>query len=469
MFTEPGYYRVLAHITASSATPVDMADTTVLNQSDRTLWILVDEKGGQLTEGWDSLALAGRQPKFGAYGPFVSEASVTPSASSQTSALLADYTYSGRVTYLNRPISRRDPVPGMSVSVGCGHIVFWSPLPVYDTIAHVTTNATGNWSASCPSDHPYGQILAFLSNTYADVQGEGGDFAGVLVNDQNGGSFPDMRVANDDAAKAYLVLTQRVPQVFSKFLASRSAIEVWVKQQDTTDYWPRYQSGPDHIRTNFLSVFGPDGTWITMHEYGHAFHWKAIEPPAANECPEPHRVGSPSSLSCAFTEGFADFFGAWIAGDSLVAAPSGFTDFNFETNNYRDNGDGAVIEGAVAGFFYDLVDGTVERDNSTNTGKLTTESSWDTATFPAWYLRQVMSTCHLQSQTLPPFVVDELDGIDQFIYCAERSLGAQSLTQYFPARLQTYYTFSESAAEGTWWSASTIRKLWLYNLYNVAP
>jgi hypothetical protein len=469
-FSSPGYYRVLAHVDASSNVAPVEGDSIILDQSDRTLWMLVDEKGGRLTEGWDPQAFAGQQPKFGAYGPFISPDS-TDAEDGVTSALAADaedgvasalattYTYSGRITYLNRPIDRRDPVPNTRMEFSCGYP---SGTGIIYEGALISTNANGNWSGSCLLSRPYVRIAlhAFRDN-YSSVAGKDGASAGFQILAQNGGTFPDLRVGNDDAAVTFIKLSRRVPQAFTKFGRSRGALAVYVADADGA-YPIRYESGPDLIKTRFTHTFGARGEFFTSHEYGHAFHWKAIEAPAKSECPDPHFVSGAYTLSCAFVEGFADFFGVWIAGDSLTTE-SVLSDYAIETNSYRSLGDGSRIEGAVAAFFYDLVDGTIERDNASNTGKLS-ESTWDQVTYPASYLAQVMQTCQLRIGSLLSY--SRLDGVDQFVYCAERSLSAQSLSQYFPTRDVTYDAFSEGATEPLSWSSADIRRLWQVDLYN---
>lgn len=120
----------------------------------------------------------------------------------------------------------------------------------------------------------------------------------------------------------------------------------------------RYGIGTvDRILSNQTRVFGEDGRWVTVHEYGHAFHRVALEPMASYFCSDDgeHSVGGAYTLSCALGEGFPDFFAAWVAGDRLTSS-YGNSDYWFEQNGYRGNGDGSIIEGAVAGFFLDLVD-----------------------------------------------------------------------------------------------------------------
>lgn len=73
-FAEPGYYRVLARSTAEApdgGAPVSRQDTIVRPLDTALLWIVVDEEGGRLTNGYDESVIdAQHLPLYGAYGPF---------------------------------------------------------------------------------------------------------------------------------------------------------------------------------------------------------------------------------------------------------------------------------------------------------------------------------------------------------------------------------------------------------------
>jgi hypothetical protein len=161
-------------------------------------------------------------------------------------------------------------------------------------------------------------------------------------------------------------------------------------------------------------------------------------------------------------EGFADFFSGWVGGHKLTQGWNGgfLTDNALEENPWRSIGDGSRIEGPIAGFFYDLVDGADEPDGTTNAAD--GEEAFDGATYPGSYVADLLRTCQL---TNPPAYLSELDGIDQFVYCAEQSLEARTLGTNW----RTYTSFSEGATEPVTWSRDMIRKLWRYNLYNVTP
>ena len=131
-----------------------------------------------------------------------------------------------------------------------------------------------------------------------------------------------------------------------------------------------------------------------------------------------------------------------------------------------------LIEGAVAGFFNDLVDGVSDPNGPSNE----TGNDDDSVTWPASYLGQVIRDCSVNWVVTPSSgTYTQLDGINQWVYCAERSLAAQSLidpvsgTAYFAQGALNYNGFAETASEPSCCpghNLTTVRGLWLWNLYN---
>jgi hypothetical protein len=69
VFREPGYYRLSFSIRGQNLEPA--GDTIVLTGASRTLWLVVDEEGGRLTEGYEEeVTDSTRIPLYGSYGPF---------------------------------------------------------------------------------------------------------------------------------------------------------------------------------------------------------------------------------------------------------------------------------------------------------------------------------------------------------------------------------------------------------------
>jgi len=131
---------------------------------------------------------------------------------------------------------------------------------------------------------------------------------------------------------------------------------------------------------------------------------------------------------------------------------------------------GRFTEGAVAAFLYDLVDSSSDPNSISNQAG----STDDSIAYPGSYIASVIDNCSLTKSGGGTITV--LSGIDQFVYCAERSLDSQSLTNpatgsaYFVVRSQEYQGETYSAVSGpsntpTGWSSSNIQQMWKYDLF----
>lgn len=73
-FGASGYYRILvrARNHPSSTEPIAKSGIETREVAERTIWLVVDETGGRLTDGYDRSAVPlGVRPLYGSYGPFV--------------------------------------------------------------------------------------------------------------------------------------------------------------------------------------------------------------------------------------------------------------------------------------------------------------------------------------------------------------------------------------------------------------
>lgn len=230
---------------------------------------------------------------------------------------------------------------------------------------------------------------------------------------------------------------------------------------DTTNYFPN----EDLIRQHKSKVFNEYGMFVTVHEYGHAFHWKAVEPPASYYCnPEnKHSISGQYNFNCASVEGFADFFSMWVAGDSLVN--SGTSDWALEVQTWYKNADGtlkdgAQVEGAVAGFLYDLVDGASDPDSYYN-APLETET-WDAVTYPGSFITYTMRNCELSTSGA---LYKDLYGSDDLVYCLENALTAKADAATFGSPWYNYTTVNRLVSDPVGFSQSAVRRLWRANFY----
>ncbi|MBT2407698.1 MULTISPECIES: hypothetical protein [unclassified Streptomyces] len=111
-----------------------------------------------------------------------------------------------------------------------------------------------------------------------------------------------------------------------------------------------------------LAAEDPDAPILVLHEFGHAMMDDVYEDafPASPNC-SPHYITKTSSAGCAWTEGFATWFGVAALGDPTFRWPGGRAqDLEGPTwgTTGWDNGD--TVEGRVLGSVIDLYDTTNE-------------------------------------------------------------------------------------------------------------
>lgn len=480
---EAGYYRIIARAVGTGS-DVDRArlprDTAVVDQTAETYWVLVDQQGGRVTEGYDPAVLRDttRVLLFGSSGPFrartavgvsssastapqrqagVSSASTSPvRAATATATCGSVAVFCGTVRYraLDQSNMPLVPVANASLTGKC-----WDSTRQYSTNFYgYTTDQTGHFVIDC---NMWGFGLGgmtlnppSLSSTTAYVEGAGGTAVGSALNVYGSSSSTlDYRLSNDHAGRTFDLLSQYGPTVPARFGGyTRNPVLVYVSTAGSdTDGCDGAYLSVDRIDLTRTCVFGNYGTFVVLHEYGHAYQYKALEPERSYTCNSTdHFVDSAYTLSCAYVEGFADFFSAWVLQDRLPANGFDYSNYLFEINPYRDNGDGSKIEGAVAAFLLDMVDGSADADGLSGDD--------DSVTWPGSYVSDLIRTCS-------PGGLTSIDGIDEFIYCAEHDVTARLANPYDSWR--TYASVTEGASEPAGWSAATVRSLWRYNLYNL--
>ncbi|MHB1327708.1 MAG: hypothetical protein ACYC2K_05840, partial [Gemmatimonadales bacterium] len=328
-FPRPGYYRVAALVRnmPSESDVRRYRDSTIVDRIQRHLWILVDDDGGRLTRGFDSEAIpVGSVPLYGSYGPFVSAAtsaqhlgdlgrfSEAEGYSYASSWNLADEDGSASLvvtgTFKYRDYDQVGAplvgVPGARIQGFC-----YGTAPVPWAFITVTSGPNGDFLVNCPGNYTVAIGHVFLDNNYATVGGENGSMAGAILA-AGGGTVP-LIAANDYAARVFLDLTVRAPQMIAYAGYSKGKVDVWVSDSDLGYgiFWCSTPflgcPGNDMILTNLGRVFNFDGLFVTTHEYAHGYHWHAIENWAfdAGACDTLHYWSQTSNLGCAFTEGVA--------------------------------------------------------------------------------------------------------------------------------------------------------------------
>lgn len=475
-FAVPGYYRVSATISLRSALPDSLRRREVATSVTETLWVLVQEGGGRLTPGFDPQVLVGRRAQYGAYGPFQASSRASRirrggdgvRAASATITVFGTFKYkdfSEEPVYVNAFV----PVKGGRINASCigrSSSSVFVPDINHPVVSYVGSN--GTWAVQCPSGIAYAWDYVD-GNIYPD-----GQYADVRNHNNVSVATPFLGYDNDNltihAASnpqgfVLSVLEEYAPQAASRFGRSRGKVVVRVHDTDTT-YSARYESCCDYMRTHKGRTTGTQGYVTTLHEYGHAYHYVAIDSwDQYSISGGEHGWFEIEHISGAFVEGFANFFAALI-GENFLAAGSLGADYNVETevyyNTLPDSVSGWRIEGAIAGFLYDLVDGTASLNTSSNTSDGVDD---DGANYAVSSVADVIAGCGLNGGT-------KIHGIDQFIYCAEKSLTPQGLQHptyakyLFKLRRDTVIYSTLSYASHSL-DASVVRAVWLKNLFGL--
>lgn len=315
------------------------------------------------------------------------------------------------------------------------------------------TNASGTFTTQCNTD------LATFNTLAVDVED---DYIKVTPNTEVvsvvrrlsacGGS---QLIALSDPSKVFSVMEITAVAAETKFSRVRPQLKVQIAACGSTSC---YDAVGDSILLNSTHVWGYVGVMTQAHEYGHAYHNKALGP-------LPSDTGNPTdcsghggpvytNLACAYKEGFAEYFAvlAWpdtanLHGYSPEANPNLLLNSNpFPADS--NNPDGSIIEGAVQAFLYDITDPANE------TG--------DAIAYSTGYLGDIMATCQVSDGGGDP---THPSGIDHVIRCLEQQVDS-SVNGYFYYRNPASTSETESATEPPGWSRSNIRTLWLKDLYN---
>jgi hypothetical protein len=476
MFSEAGYYRVTVTASLRSELPDSLRRREVATSAAETLWILIDSSGGRLTAGFDPSVLSGRRARFGAYGPFETRVAALRvprdqrRVRSQSSSITVFGTFkykdfSEEPVYVNAFV----PVKGGRINASCigrSSSSVFVPDVNHPVVSYVGSN--GTWAVHCPTgiayawDHAEGNI--YMDGQYADVRNHNNASVATPFLGYDTDNLT-IHAASNPQGFVLSVLEEYAPQAASRFGRSRGKVIVRVHDTDTT-YSARYESCCDYMRTHKGRTTGTQGYVTTLHEYGHAYHYVAIDSwDQYSISGGEHGWFEIEHISGAFVEGFANFFAALI-GENFLAAGSLGADYNVETevyyNTLPDSVSGWRIEGAIAGFLYDLVDGTASLNTSSNTSDGVDD---DGANYAVSSVADVIAGCGLNGGT-------KIHGIDQFIYCAEKSLTPQGLQHptyakyLFKLRRDTVIYSTLSYASHSL-DASVVRAVWLKNLFGL--
>jgi hypothetical protein len=471
-FAQAGYYRVVAIATTepNPNDPAVLGDSTLINVSSETLYILIDEQGGRLTDGFDAGAIAGRARRYGSFGPFIAARAKGASGPAPTAMQVgAARAVGGRhvLLYTNEDDRNPDgsfnsnPVANAEIIVQCLDVAY---QPISSPFS-VRSAADGSFTISCASG--YYNAEAHLRGASANVVNFGGSNAGMDYFNEEWDTY--LYVQNSRAAHVYRNLNRYVPMAQQRFGLSRGQIITAVVGSDAAHTPPTtyYESAADDIHLKYDATFGEYGRFATVHEYGHAYHWVGVEQYSA---PQPqyycgggaHTVPGQSDHNCAFVEGFADFFAYWLAGDALVSEPT-YSDYAVENQIWYQGKDGSKVEGAFAGFLYDLVDGPSDLDSSDNRASTDDTRFVDGVTYPGSFIVNTMINCKLATSS---YTYTKLYASFDLVYCLENSLEPYSVVQSFGFTWGSFtWVDRGNHILPTGFDQYAVRRLWRANLY----
>jgi hypothetical protein len=342
------------------------------------------------------------------------------------------------VTYYNADTYTYDPIPDLAA-----RWQEWDPVeqqPAGTGIAY--TDQYGEFTEPCAYDNggSYSNSIDgtlatdFLARVYWGSNSAVGSWTGDASSCEQ--QSEPWVIANSKQAHAY-VNANRIAAA-SEAAFGHNIYSPYISMS-TSATNSSYSESTKIITLDTAQVWGSWGSFTLAHEFGHEVHDQAFGGivAQAGSCGV-HYLDQPSNLGCAWKEGVADFHAAVIEGTSNPYTSPFYTNGYFAPGPYSD---GSVVEGAVAAFMLDALGGV----------SMTTQQMGAT-----------IGTCRLVHGT----TTTTASGIDDLVYCLERTIDSSVQATYFTGRLAP--KASSISALGplpSAWNQSTIRSLWLHDLY----
>lgn len=426
---QPGYYQVVATVVQRSDRDVDERPSggeAVQEVAHDVVWLWIAESGGRATDDF----LPGLFPAgtHAVPGPLTAATQPRPGAGDETingprgsrspAGLRRSHTgYAGYVdshaVYFNQDAGTTTPIPNAAYEY-----LIYNSAGAYVETRRGITNAEGLSYTACYQDAGgYGtyRMRILLDNervTMAvplavEVSGSFSSDCGLAFTDQ----APDA----NDAKKRSHVYTQLDRAIrASDALFGLQRTDITVRLDPNAAYSTYDWNGTDNLiidtqpNTGYGDqVWGPYGAYVQAHEYGHAFHERAlggVKRYYSGACPSPHDVWRQTTHACAIAEGFPDYFAV-----ATLGSTTGYWLTDIERGRYspsptnewgfRAGANGSIIEGAFASFLYDLTDPANETHDQTQ--------------YPGRYVADIIRTCEVYSGGVWRLNT----GSDHVVYC----------------------------------------------------
>jgi hypothetical protein len=507
---EPGYYHLIA-TGQRHATTSDPYASAAPSVSSREFWLWIDERGGRMTEEYDTTVFAPGTRKQ--TGPRGSDRRVPRVRHGE-----GDYTIS---------CSLMPAGPGLTYGADTSIVVIMSPCPTYppDTTAHLPpssataaftvsyldggagnaqrplagarylwtvtstaggTVATGNGftgsdgrigSIDCQGTTGERQISVqvYTLAAYVNVKrnSQGNELAGTYSGSCGGHNGI---TANALMSHLFTNLMKTADGHRTRFSFPPDRINAVMHDDGKTHYDFLKPGGELHVAYSGSMIWGEYGVMVAAHEHGHLWQdrklWQSPDQNGlirywSSACREQHPPESSSTLACAFGEAFADWYAVVVRETDLPTWRN-----QLETNYYYKyctpgpsprgdvvcTNDGSIIQGAVAAFFWDIIDPS-------------TGEPHDYIYRSPQTLADAIKSCRVYLGGWISYT-----GVDHLIYCIENRFPYRVAIRHpTTGRDTTAFLFTTrasnrqpSAASGNAFEASSgdFRRMWLVNLYS---
>ncbi len=455
---EPGYYSIYATVTLKNQDDAELNfedGTYIRNLATKHLWLYVDEKETKITGEFEEdlvpkkyivqpgpFTLRGEQSRLHYVSQEASFKKEIPGMQqSQSNDIIITATYMDVSSSTVKPLANAD----------VDFAIYDEYEEAYVAGATITTNAHGEVSIGCTSTQYWTYEVDFLSEN-SDVKISDSNASSIVRSTSGDYSHCGLSygvTTSQNRSHVYGVASEVVKKSDSFFGKGRSKTIFSLDPNPPLGNNSYYNPNNDSIvilddPNGTSHVGGSFGDFVVAHEYGHAFHEKGLGGNEGGFCREDdddnngHGNSEPISLRCAFSEGFASF----------TAYVSDHPFFNFETRDYTSNGtiDASIVEGAVASFYVDLTDDTIEPH--------------DNIDLPGSYVADIIIDCEVYSG----WRWKRPDGIDELIACFENQI--PNYSNYFLTRSIEPTSYDENVQEPSGWTKSKIEDVWKKIFFN---
>lgn len=353
----PGLYRLIVRASSPEGTPVSLGRSYVQDVTTRTLWLVVDARGGRVLDRFEASAIPPNMVREAGPSRVVTMRIVCPIDDPTACDAPPPPPVPNPVVRAAYPIvatynniadggGPAEPLRNAQVTV--------SDYPSGASYAGQTDD-NGRFFASCVVNGSSQQHIVVRLKTpdQFHVQDHVDDEAGMAVVDVvepagfcagGGATHVEVSATEDGPAWMHQQLLATVAPSRSLFQLGRGDVAV---NFDRTNFelTSAYYVDMDEIFIKRDHMYGSYGRFVMSHEYGHALAEKSMSGARPGGCGSPHYLDGAYSMVCALSEGWADYHAALVRGPAIGGYYTGIRD-----NWWYPGGDGSLIEGAFASF-----------------------------------------------------------------------------------------------------------------------